>query len=90
MMDLKTRLFYQPILVTLELKKRQRCWLYSLLEIKRIYHSNLKPLYTAFLHSIKCSEYRIRMKFGKDSLAVEQNNYLNKIVNFYIVYDLDV
>ena len=27
--------------------------------------------------------------FDKDSLAVEQNNYLTKIVNAYIVYDLD-
>ena len=90
MMDLKTCLFYQPKLDTLELKKRQRYWLYFLLEIKQIYHSNLNPLYTAFLHSIKCSEHRIRMKFGKDPLAVEQSNYLNKIVNFYIVYNLDV
>ena len=29
------------------------------------------------------------IKFDKDPLAVEQNNYLNKIVNVYIVYDLD-
>ena len=28
------------------------------------------------------------IKFGKDPLAVEQNNYLTKIVNVYIVYDL--
>ena len=28
------------------------------------------------------------MKFGKYPLAVEQNNYLKKIVNVYIVYDL--
>ena len=28
------------------------------------------------------------MKFDKDLLAVEQNNYLAKIVNVYIVYDL--
>ena len=38
---------------------------------------------------MKLSEYRIRIKFNKDPLAVEQNNYLTKIVNFYIVYDLD-
>ena len=38
---------------------------------------------------IKLSEYRIRIKFDKDSLAVEQNNYLTKIVNVYIFYDLD-
>ena len=28
-------------------------------------------------------------KFYKDPLAVEQNNYLTKIVNVYIVYNLD-
>ena len=27
------------------------------------------------------------IKSNKDSLAVEQNNYLTKIVNVYIVYD---
>ena len=29
------------------------------------------------------------MKFDKDPLAVEQNNYVSKIVNVYIVFDLD-
>ena len=28
------------------------------------------------------------VKFDKDPLGVEQNNYLTKIVNVYIVYDL--
>ena len=41
------------------------------------------------MHSTKLSEYRIGIKFHKDPLAVEQNNYFNKIVNVYIVYDLD-
>ena len=31
----------------------------------------------------------MKTKFDKDPLAVEQNNYLSKIVNVYIVYDLD-
>ena len=47
-------------------------------------------LYTAFLHSIKLSGYRIEIKFDKDPLALEQSNYLTKIVNVYIVYYLDV
>ena len=51
--------------------------------------SKLKPLYTASLHIIKLYGYRIGLKFHKDPLAVEQNNYLLKIVNVYIVYDLD-
>ena len=31
----------------------------------------------------------MRIKFDKDPLAVEQNNYATKIVKSYIVYDLD-
>ena len=31
----------------------------------------------------------MRIKFDKDPLVVEQNNYATKIVNAYIVYDLD-
>ena len=41
------------------------------------------------MHNIKFSEYRIGIKFHSNPLAVEQNNYLSKIVNIYIVYDLD-
>ena len=56
---------------------------------KGVFNSKLKPLYTAFLNSMKLYEYRIGMKFDKDLLAVEQKSYLMKIVNVYIVYDLD-
>ena len=31
----------------------------------------------------------MRIKFDKGPLAVEQNNYLTKIINVYIVYDLN-
>ena len=31
----------------------------------------------------------MRIKFDKDALAIEQNNYASKIVNVYIVYGLD-
>ena len=34
---------------------------------------------------MKLSEYRIGLKFDKDPLALEQNSYLTKIVNVYIV-----
>ena len=40
------------------------------------------------MHNVKLSRYRIGIKFDKDTLAVEQNNYLTKIVNVYIVYEL--
>ena len=42
------------------------------------------------MNSIKHSEYRIGIKIDKDPLAVEQNNYLIKILNVYIAYDLDI
>ena len=45
-------------------------------------------MYSAFLHIIKLSKYRIGIKFDKDPLTAEENNYLSKIVNFYIVYEL--
>ena len=48
----------------------------------------LKPLF-AFLHSIKLSGYEVGIKFDRDPWAVEQSNYATKIVNAYIVYDLD-
>ena len=54
-----------------------------------MYNSKLKPLYTALFHSIKFSEYRIGINFDKDPFFVEQKNYVNKIANVYIVYDLD-
>ena len=59
------------------------------MEIKDVLNSKLKSLYNTSLNSIKLSEYRIGIKFDKEPLAVEQNNYLTKIVNVYIVYDLD-
>ena len=38
---------------------------------------------------MKLSRYTMGIKFDKGPLAVEENNYLNKIVNVRIVYDLD-
>ena len=54
-----------------------------------MYDSKRKPLYIAFGHSVKLYGYRIVIKFDNDPLVVEQNNYLTKIVNVYIVNDLD-
>ena len=41
------------------------------------------------MQNIKLSEYRIGIIFEKDPLAAEQNNYLTKVVNAYVVYHLD-
>ena len=74
---------------TLYLKKDKGTDFVFSWKLKGVYNSKLKSLYTAFLHRVKLSEHRIGIKFDKDPLAVEQNNYLIKIVNVYIAYDLD-
>ena len=66
---------YQPILDTIELKKKDKGTEYVLSwTSKGVYNSEFKSLYTAFFHSIKRSEYRMGMKFDKDPLAVEHNS----------------
>ena len=79
----------QPTLDALELKKGKGTDYVLNWKLKGVFNSKLTPLYTTFLNSIKLSEYRIGIKFDKDPLAVEQNNYFSKIVNVYILYDLD-
>ena len=49
----------------------------------------LSPQHSLFLHEIKFSGYKIEIKFDKKPLVVEQDNYVTKNVNAYIVYNLD-
>ena len=79
----------QPASDTLELKKDKEIDYVLNYKSKVVCTFKLKPLYTAFLHSIKFSRYRMGIKYGEDTLGVEQNNFENKIVHFYIAYDLD-
>ena len=58
---------YQRTLNTLELKKVKDTVYVLSWKSKGAYNSKLKPLYTAFLHSIKLSEYRIGINFDKYS-----------------------
>ena len=88
-MDLKT-FVYQPTLKALEIKKEKGTDYVHSWKPKGVYNSKLKSLYAAFLNSIKLSEYRIGIKFDKEPSALEQNDYLTKIVNVYIVYHLHV
>ena len=50
-----------------------------------VYTSELTPSYPALLHNIKRFEYRIGMQFDNSFLVAEENDYVNKIVNVYIV-----
>ena len=88
MMNLQTHLFINQ-LDMLELKKDKVIDYVFSWKSKGVYNPKLKPLYTTFLHSVKLFGYKMGIKFDKDSLAVEQSNYLTKIVNVYIFCDLD-
>ena len=80
---------YQPTLNMLEFKKAKGTYYVLSWKSKGVDTSKLKPLCTAFLHSIKLSGYKMGIKFDKDPLAVEQNIFASKIVSVYIVYNLD-
>ena len=79
---------YQTTFDTLEFEKAKGTDYVLSWRSKAVFSYKLNALYTAFLHDIKLSIYKIIIKFDKDPLPVEQNNYLTKIVNVYIVYDL--
>ena len=79
---------YQPTLDTLEFKKDKGSDYVLSWKSNEVYNSKLRPLYTAFLHSIKLSRYNMGIEFDKDPLVVEQNSYFTKIVNVYIVHNL--
>ena len=56
---------YQPTVDTLELKKCKGTDYVISWKSKGVYNSQLKPLYTAMLHSITLSGYRMGMKLIK-------------------------
>ena len=70
MMDLKTYLFINQHF-TLELKKGKGTDDVLSWKSKGVFNSKLVPLYTAFFHSVKLSEYIIGIKFDKEPLVVE-------------------
>ena len=80
---------YQTKLETLELKKKKDTDYILIWKSKGLFTSKLNPLHTPFLHSIKLFAQRMGIKFDKDALTVEQNSYATKIVNAYIVHELD-
>ena len=57
--------------------------------MKGFLESKFRPLHGAILSNRKLFEYKIGIKFNSTPSVVEQNNYTTKIVNAYIVYELD-
>ena len=91
MINLRTRLFINQhlILQNQELEKDKGTYHTLSCKSKGQYNSKLNPLYFAFFHGIKLSRHKTGTKFNAYLLAVKLNNYLIKIGNVYIVYDLD-
>ena len=91
MINLRTRLFINQhlILQNQELEKDKGTYHTLSCKSKGHYNSKLNPLYFAFFHGIKLSGHKMGTKFNAYLLAVKLNNYLIKIGNVYIVYDLD-
>ena len=66
----------------MQLKKEKGIYMLLVRNQKALQH-------TAFLLSIKHLGYKMGINFDKDPLVVRQKNYATKIVNVYIVFDLD-
>ena len=91
MVVLKTRFFLSTSNCYVRIKKDKNGTDYVLSwKSNGVYNSKIKLRYTTFLHSIKRFGYKMGIKFHKDPLAVEQNNYLTKIGIGDIAYDLAV
>ena len=86
-MDVKAHLFINQHLIHQNKKDKDSDYVLNC-KSKRIFKSKLKPLYTTFLNSIKLSGSILGIKFDKNRLAIEKNNYLTKIVNVYTIYYL--
>ena len=56
---------------------------------KVLFEWKLLPLRGAFIPNVKRFDYNIGMQFDNTPVAIDENNYTTKIVNAYIVYDLN-
>ena len=79
----------QPTFNVLELKNDKPTEYIISWKSKRLYKSKLIALHGAFLPNIKYFKNKIGIQFNSTPLVIERNNYVTKIVNVYIVYDLD-
>ena len=81
-------LVYQPTLTVLELQKDKGTKYITGWKSKGVYNPKLIALHGAFLYNVNYFGNTIGIQ-NSTPLVIEQNNYATKIVNVYIVYDLD-
>ena len=55
---------------------------------KGVYNTKLIPIKNDSLPNIKYFKYKIGIQLNKTPLIVEQNIYVSKMINVYIIYDL--
>ena len=80
---------YQSTFVSLELKVNKNTEYIIDWKSKDLHKSKRLPLHGSFLPNRKYFMPKIAIQFNDTPLVVEQSNYATKIVNAYIVYDLD-
>ena len=71
---------YQPTLSMLELKEDNIEYIIAW-KSKGLFKSNLKPILNPLPPTIKQFGYKVAIPLVNNSLIVENNNYLTKIVN---------
>ena len=87
--DFQNIFVYQPTFNTLELKKDKSTKHVIGWKSKGLVKSKILPLHDTFLPNIKYFGLKTGIQFNTTTLVLEQNNYTTKIVNLYIVYDVD-
>ena len=85
----QNRFVYQPTFNVLKLKIDKGSEYILGQKSKALYNSKLIVLYNAFLPNENYFGKKIGIQFNNNSLVIEQINYTRKIVNNYILYDLD-
>ena len=80
---------YWPRFSTLQLLKDKGTDYGISWKSKRLCGSTLFPQYTHFFHSIKCFGHLIGIKLIYGSFSCRTKKYAAKIINAYIVYELD-
>ena len=88
MMDLQI-FVYQPTFNKLELKEDNGTEYIIGWKSKGVYISKLTALHGTFLTNVKYFRNEIGIQFNSTLLVNEQNNCTTKIVNIFVVYDLD-
>ena len=80
---------YQPSFNLLKLKIDKSTVYIIGWKLERLHNSKFIALHSSFLPNVKYFRNKIGMQFDNTPLVIEQINYINKIVNLYIVYDLN-